>query len=150
VADPRAVVVFSGDVHHGSVVDGMYVGGARLDDIYRGRGSWAVRVAQVTSSAIKNRNRNFTDKVWWTAFQTDAGNVGQVVVSQYENQYKTMPDRTKMALRAQVARLSGDLGRATYVYENHLCVVDLSGSEIRVLFVGSNDGAVATATPACR
>jgi hypothetical protein len=104
----------------------------------------------VTSSAIKNRNRNFTDKVWWTAFQTDAGNVGQVVVSQYENQYKTMPDRTKMALRAQVARLSGDLGRATYVYENHLCVVDLSGSEIRVLFIGSNDGAVATATPACR
>ncbi len=146
VSDPPAVIVFSGDVHHGSVIDGLYVGGPDLNDIYRGKGTWGVKVAQITSSSIKNVNRNFTDTLWWTGFLTDAGNVAETVVAQYENQYKTMPDGTKIALRAQVARLSGSLGRETYIFENHLCVVDLTSSEVRVLFVGAKDGRLATAT----
>lgn len=147
VLDPPALVVFSGDVHHGSVVDGLYVGGARLDDIYRGRGKWAMRVVQVTSSAIKNvKQEAFEKKRWWTLFQTDAGNIGQVVVPQYENQYKTMPDGTAVAVAARVGKLDGDLGRRTYVFENHLCVVDFLPTEIRASFVGVKDGKVATAT----
>jgi hypothetical protein len=52
--DPTALIIFSGDVHCGSVVNGLYVG---TEDaaIRAGRGDWALRIAQVTSSPIKNQ-----------------------------------------------------------------------------------------------
>ena len=106
VSNPPAVIVFSGDVHHGSVVDGLFAGGSKLDDIYHGKASWAVRVAQVTSSPVKNVNDAFTTGHWYLAGMT-AGQLGQLVVADYENQYKTMADGTMVALRAQAAELNG-------------------------------------------
>jgi hypothetical protein len=134
--NPPTLVVFSGDVHHGSVVDGLYVGGAPLDQIYRGKGKWAMRVIQVTSSPIKNiKVEAYVEPHWTGLFQTDAGNVGELVVAQYENQFRSLPDGTAIAMRAQVRTLKGPLGRETYIYENHLCVVDIAAS-IEILFVG--------------
>lgn len=135
--NPPALIVLSGDVHHGSVIDGLYAGAGDLDEIYRGRATWAMRVVQITSSAIKNvKVSAFVDNVWWTAWMTDAGNVGQIVKPQYENQYKTMPDGTKIAQRAAARELKGDLGRKTYIYENHFCLVDFESNKVDIRFLG--------------
>jgi subtilisin family serine protease len=134
VLDPPALVVLSGDVHHGFVIDGLYAGARTLDEIYRGKATWAMRVVQITSSAIKNIKKSaFVDN---KAVITDAGKVGELVIPQYENQYKTMPDGTKIAQRAAAAKLPGDLGRTTYVFENHFCVVDFSSRYVDILFIG--------------
>jgi hypothetical protein len=47
-------VVFSGDVHFGSVVNGLLAHGRDQNTIRAGRGDWSLRIAQVTSSPIKN------------------------------------------------------------------------------------------------
>jgi subtilisin family serine protease len=134
VLDPPALVVLSGDVHHGFVIDGLYAGARTLDEIYRGKATWAMRVIQITSSAIKNIKKDaFVDD---KAVITDAGKLGELLIPQYENQYKTMPDGTKIAQRAAATRLKGDLGRKTYVFENHLCVVDFGSNMVDVLFIG--------------
>jgi hypothetical protein len=134
VLDPPALVVLSGDVHHGFVIDGLYAGARTVDEIYRGRATWAMRVVQITSSAIKNiKKAAFVDD---KALITDAGKAVELALPQYENQYKTMPDGTKIAQRAAAAKLKGDLGRTTYVFENHFCVVDFGSAVVDVLFIG--------------
>jgi hypothetical protein len=146
--DPPTLVVFSGDVHHGSVIDGLYAHGASRDAIYDGHGTWAMRVIQVTSSPIKNVKRSvYFEKRWWLG-GTDEGNVGESAVPQVENQYAKQPDGTVLAMRADAVTLSGPLGRETFVPENHFCVVDLpaaAGDDVRSLFIGVKDGAFATA-----
>jgi hypothetical protein len=144
--DPPALIVFSGDVHHGSVIDGLYVQGASRDAIYAGRGTWAMRVVQVTSSPIKNVKADVYLKRQW--FGTDLGNAGESLIPQVENQYATQPDGTTIAMRADAVTLSGALGRSTFVPENHLCVVDLpavAGGDVRVVFIGVKDAVLATA-----
>jgi hypothetical protein len=144
--DPPALVIFSGDVHHGSVIDGLYVQGASRDAIYSGRGTWAMRVVQVTSSPIKNVKADVYVKRQW--FGTDLGNAGESLIPQFENQYATQPDGTTIAMRADATSLAGPLGRSTFVPENHLCVVDLpavAGGDVKVVFIGLKDGALATA-----
>jgi hypothetical protein len=144
--DPPALVIFSGDVHHGSVIDGLYVQGASRDAIYSGRGTWAMRVVQVTSSPIKNVKADvYVERKW---FGTDLGNAGESLIPQFENQYATQPDGTTIAMRADATRLAGPLGRSTFVPQNHLCVVDLpaaAGGDVKVVFIGLEDGALATA-----
>ena len=74
---PAALVIFSGDVHHGSVVAGRYAYGASLN------ADWATRIVQITSSPIKNEKKAaYSEKRWWTAWQTDAGNVGESIIPQ--------------------------------------------------------------------
>jgi hypothetical protein len=135
--NPTALVVLSGDVHHGSVIDGMYVGGRNLDDIYRGKATWAMRIVQITSSAIKNIKKDvFIDDFSKVAWMTDKGNAGESLVAQFENQYKRMPDGTYVAQHAAAAKLNGDLGRRTFIYENHYCVVDFRPDTVDILFIG--------------
>jgi hypothetical protein len=146
--DPPALVVFSGDVHHGSVIDGLYAQGASRNDIYAGKGTWAMRVVQVTSSPIKNIKSDVYLEKKWYAGGTDIGNLGESILPQFENQYATQPDGTTIAMRADAVTLSGALGRSTFVPENHLCVVDLpaaAGNDVRVTFVGRKDSTLATA-----
>ncbi|MFG1934407.1 S8 family serine peptidase [Mycobacterium sp. NPDC048908] len=129
-----ALIVLSGDVHHGFVIDGLYAGAKTLEEIYRGNAAWAMQVVQITSSAIKNIKKSaFVDN---KLLITDAGKVGQILIPKYENQYKTMPDGTKIAQRAAARKLNGDLGRKTYIFENHLCVVDFEPTKVNVLFIG--------------
>jgi hypothetical protein len=147
--DPPALVIFSGDVHHGSAVDGLYVHGDALDRIYKGRGDWAMRIAQITSSPIKNIKKDAYLDTHWYFGGTDAGNAGESLIPQFENQYKKMPDGTYLALRADVMKLKGSLGRETFIFENHLCVVDVPETDlgsVRVLFIGEKQGQLATAT----
>jgi hypothetical protein len=144
--DPPALVVFSGDVHHGSVIDGLYAHGMSRDAIYDGHGDWAVRVVQVTSSPVKNVNRAYQSH--WYLGGTDKGNIGESVISQFENQYATQPDGTVLAVHAAAATLAGPLGRETFIPNNHLCVVDLpavAGGDVKALFIGVENGAPATA-----
>jgi hypothetical protein len=134
VLNAPALIVLSGDVHHGFVIDGLYAGAKTLEEIYRGNATWAMRVVQITSSAIKNiKKPAFVDD---KLLITDAGNVGQLLIPQYENQYKTMPDGTKIAQRAAASKLDGDLGRKTYVFENHFCLVDFGSTAVDALFIG--------------
>jgi subtilisin family serine protease len=135
--NPPALVVLSGDVHHGSVIDGMYVGGPNLEDIYRGKATWAMRIVQITSSAIKNIKKDvFIDNYSKVAWMTDKGNAGESLVAQSENQFKSMPDGTCVAQHAAAAKFGGDLGRRTFIYENHYCVVDFRSDRVDVLFIG--------------
>jgi hypothetical protein len=148
--DPSSLVIFSGDVHHGSVVTGRYAYGARLDDIRNGKANWVVRIVQVTSSPIKNEKKAaYVKKRWWTAWQTDAGNVGESLVSQWENQYARVSNGAYVAMQARVRDMKGPLGRQTYIFEPHLCVVDMprkARDDATVTFVGAKGGKVATAT----
>jgi hypothetical protein len=146
--DPPVLIVFSGDVHHGSVIDGLYVHGPDRETIYGGKGTWAMRVVQVTSSPVKNIKRDVYEEKHWYVGGTDYGNLGESLVPQFENQYATQPDGTVLALRADAMKLAGGLGRETFIFENHLCVVDLpavAGDDVKALFVGFKDGALATA-----
>lgn len=144
--NPPAVVFFSGDVHHGSVVSGRYAHGATLDKVRNGKGDWAIRIVQVTSSPIKNeKNAAYRDKI---AKITDAGNIGESVIRQWEHQYASINDGTYIAALATVNKLSGNLGRETYIFEPHLCVVDMPAQpkgDVKVLFVGEKDGKMQTA-----
>jgi hypothetical protein len=128
-------------VHFGSVVDGIYAHGASRDDIDDGKGDWAVRVLQITSSPIKNVKKNaFVDKRWWTLGETDAANAGESTIRMDEYGTKSLSDGTAIAMRANVQALSGKLGRETFVFENHFCVVDLPLGEaapVTVSFVGT-------------
>jgi hypothetical protein len=146
--DPSALVIFSGDVHHGSVVTGRYAYGAKLDDIRNGKANWVMRIVQITSSPIKNEKKAaYVHKRWWTFGQTDAGNVGESVISQWENQYATVSNGAYVAMQAMVRDLKGPLGRQTYVFESHLCVVDMpkkARDDAAVTFVGVKGGKVAT------
>jgi hypothetical protein len=145
--NPPALIVFSGDVHHGSVIDGLYVHGASRSAIDGGDGDWAMRVAQITSSPIKNVKRDAYESHWYLG-GTDAGNLGESVIPQFENQYATKPDGTVLGVRTDARALSGALGRQTYVPENHLCVVDLpaaAGGRVGVTFLGVKDGRLAAA-----
>lgn len=146
---PSGLVFFSGDVHHGSVVSGRYAYGKDLDKIKAGKADWAMRIVQITSSPIKNeKNVAYRKKRWWTAWQTDAGNVGESVVPQWEHQYATTTDGTYIAMQAAVGKLSGSLGRQTYIFEPHLCVVDMPSrpkGAVNVLFVGVEKGKLLTA-----
>ncbi|MEO7427594.1 MAG: hypothetical protein ABI036_20590 [Fibrobacteria bacterium] len=146
---PSALVIFSGDVHHGSVVTGRYAYGSKLDDINAGKADWVIRVVQITSSPIKNVKKvAYEKKRWWTAWQTDAGNVGESLVSQYEYQYATLSKDSYVAMQAKVRDLKGALGRKTYIFENHLCVVGMPtkpGDSVKSLFVGVKNGKLATA-----
>jgi hypothetical protein len=147
--DPPALVIFSGDVHHGSVIDGLYVHGKSRDAIDKGNGDWGMRVAQVTSSPIKNIKTRAYEETHWYLGGTDPGNAGETLVPQVENQYATLPDGTAIGMRAESKKLAGPLGRQTFIFENHLCVVDVpqtSVAGVSVLFVGVKDGALATAT----
>jgi hypothetical protein len=146
--EPPALIVFSGDVHHGSVINGLYVHGKTKDAIYGGKGDWGMRIAQVTSSPIKNVKHNVYVKEHGVGpISTDHGNAGESLISQFENQYATTTDRTVIALRADAQALKGPLGRKTFVWENHLCVVDVPATDVGtldVLFVGVKDGKLAT------
>jgi hypothetical protein len=145
--DPPAVIVFSGDVHHGSVVSGLYVGAPNRVAIDTGKGTWGLRVAQITSSPIKNVKKDaYVDK---KLIITDAGNVGESVISQFETLYDEPPGGEAVGVRADAVKLDGPLGRRTFVWENHLCVVDVpevAGGDVKVLFVGNKGGSVRTAT----
>ena len=50
-------------------------------------------------------------------------------------------------MRADASTLRDPLGRETFIPQNHLCVVDLpavAGDDVKVLFIGVQDGASAT------
>jgi len=120
----------------------------------------------VTSSAIKNVKKDLlVDKLDYALYLTDAGNLGESIVSLYEVLYAPTSDLRRLdgnglavpisdgktiAMRASAKKLTGPLGRQTYIFENHFCVVDLPvrGGSVEVLFVGAKfkDGTLATAT----
>ena len=156
---PPALIVFSGDVHHGSVIDGLYVHGSTRKAIEQGHGDWAMRIAQVTSSPIKNiKGDAFVDPIevpnpllgGRAIPLIDKGTAGEAVVPMTGNTYHRMADGTYIGTRAATLHLAGPLtrGRRTYIYENHLCVVDVPDTTeggVFVTFVGVANGKLATA-----
>jgi hypothetical protein len=99
----------------------------------------------VTSSPIKNVKHDLVKQLGLSS----QGNIGESLIPQYENQYATTTEGTVIALRADVQDLKGPLGRQTYIFENHLCVVDIPQTDVGtldVIFVGVRNGALATAT----
>jgi hypothetical protein len=156
--DPPALIVFSGDVHHGSVIDGLYVRGRTRQAIDKGRGDWAMRIAQVTSSPIKNIKKDvFVDPIevpnpfgGSPIRLIDKGTAGEKLVPMVGNTYHRLRDNSVMGTRAETLTLTGPLARArkTYVYENHLCVVDVphtTDEGVWVTFVGVTNGRLAIA-----
>ena len=147
---PSALIIFSGDVHHGSVVTGRYGYGSSLDKIKNGKADWAMRVVQITSSPIKNvKSEAYEKKRWWTVWQTDAGNAGESLIPQWETQYASTTANTFIAMQAFMRQLKGELGRKTYIFENHFCVATLPaqpGGSVDILFAGVKNGKLATAS----
>ena len=74
--DTPALIVFSGDVHHGSVIDGLYVHGASRWAIDHKGGDWAMRIAQVTSSPIKNIKHELVKQLGVSS----QGNIGESLI----------------------------------------------------------------------
>src|SRR5206468_6489318 len=62
---PSALVILSGDVHHGSVITGRYGYGPSLHKIKTGNADWATRIVQITSSPIKNVKSDAYEKKRW-------------------------------------------------------------------------------------
>lgn len=162
--DTPALIVFSGDVHHGSVIDGLYVHGKTREAIDKGGGDWAMRIAQVTSSPIKNVKADvFVDPIevpnpfvgGIPIRLIDKGTAGELIVPMVGNTYHRMSDNTVIGTRAQTLELKGTLtrGRKTYIFENHLCVVDVPRTTdgiVSVTFVGVAAGKLALATARMR
>lgn len=143
----KALVVFSGDVHHGSVVTGRYAWGADMNEMMKGNAQFVIRLVQVTSSPIKNIKKDaYMDKKWYT-FWTDPGNIGESIIPSWEQQY-AIRSQGVIAMHASVRDLKGPLGRKTYVFENHFCVVKMplkADDPSDIMFVGVKDGRLRTA-----
>lgn len=145
---PSAIVFFSGDVHHGSVITGRYAYGADLDKVRGGKADWVTRIVQITSSPIKNINDKFVKTKWWLAHQTDAGNAGESLVTRWEHQYAKNSDGKYIAMQAISRSLKGALGRETYIFENHFCMVEMPEKpqqDVKILFVGVKNGKMESA-----
>lgn len=200
--EPSSIVVFSGDVHHGSIVSSIYEWGTKLvrgsslegikyyapwlgtshyrttngksipydyelslkllklassereyvmalDGFFVKNTTYRMPVLQITSSPIKNINKNFLQKTYHSAFFTDLGRLGEITLPEWSTMYKTLDERNEEYLvrRTRVWKLKGDLGRKTFVFRNHLCVVKmpLGGNNIvKSTFVGPKDGKLAT------
>jgi|GEM_PF-6488107 len=145
--NPSAVVFFSGDVHHGSVITGRYAFGGNLDTIRSGKADSVTRIVQITSSPIKNVNDKFVTSKWWL-LGTDKGNAGESIVPRFEHQYAKTPTGNFIAMQAISRSLSGTLGRETYIFENHLCVVEMPEKpkgDVKVLYIGVKNGKMETA-----
>lgn len=144
---PSAAVFLSGDVHHGSVVTGRYGYGKTLEKIRGGKSDWVMRIVQITSSPIKNVKDLFVESKWWL-LGTDKGNAGESIVSRYEHQYAKTPNGDFIAMQAYTRSMSGALGRETYIFENHFCVVEApekAKGDVKVLFIGVKSGKMETA-----
>jgi hypothetical protein len=128
---PPALIVLSGDVHHGFVMDALYAGAPTLDEIYRGKAAWAMRVVQVTSSPIKNIKKLFVDGKGGI----DLAKWGQIRPTD-QNEFKTMRDGGIIAQSSRAVDIGGGLGHRTFIYENHMSLVDFRSSSVDVLFVG--------------
>lgn len=164
---PSAVVIFSGDVHHASVVSGRFAHGKTQNQIMFGKADWVIRIVQITSSPIKNRNDSkFIDPAWdgtvkgfnirpfidvfnpgiGILSRIDAGTIGRIAPRDYMQPFD-VPGGVRL-LQSKVRDLTGNLSSKTYIYENHLCVVDMPSQpkgDVKVLFVGLKEGKLETA-----
>jgi hypothetical protein len=163
LVEPSALIILSGDVHCGSVVNGLYVHGKNADAIRTGKGDWGMRIAQVTSSPIKNQlPRNARSLVDVLENGAPAGvKIGTsvlpfpvkyvvdnpAVLAPLVYQKLKVPNRfvrtrqdTTLGLRVAEKELNGDLGlMKTFIYEPHLCVVDIPSSadgRMGITFIG--------------
>jgi hypothetical protein len=134
--DPSSLVIFSGDVHLGSVHGALYAGGADRAAIESGRGAWALKVAQVTSSPIKNANADLRSY----------GNIGESVFADHELRFT---EDGSVGMFARAAALDGPLGHRTFIPDSHLCVVDIESAgadpHVAVRFIGGTAAAIKTA-----
>jgi len=159
---PAAIVIFSGDVHHGSVVSGRFAHGAKTEEITNGKADWVMRVVQITSSPIKNiATSKFVDPaldplergvvvgiagpIGLGLALADAGTLGELVVARTKVDDYVTPRGTHIVMQLAVRELSGGElpNHATLISENHLCVVDMPArakDDVRVLFVGEKQG----------
>jgi murein DD-endopeptidase MepM/ murein hydrolase activator NlpD len=140
--DPSSLVIFSGDVHFGSVVYGGYVFGKSSDDVLKKQYEWTLPVIQVTSSPIKNVHKHFVVKHEKLLGLMDPGLAGQTFKHESEASYATLGNGF-MAQGNVVADLEGALDRRTFVFHNHMCVVKMPSPESKLvesLFIGFADG----------
>jgi hypothetical protein len=166
--EPSAVVFFSGDVHHGSVVSGRFAHGTTEDKIKFGAAEWVIRIVQITSSPIKNRDdAKFINPKWdgkvgginvrplidvsnpliGRLSRITVGDIGKVVAPRDHVKSFSVSGGSRL-LQSRVRDLEGDLASDTFIFENHLCVVDMPArpkADVKVLFVGVKDGKLAIA-----
>jgi len=153
---PSAVVILSGDVHYGSVIYGGYVHANSEVEMNLGRYDWRIPVIQVTSSPIKNGQR----EMLWIASQPEVSTAAELKAPEARVRHSTSLGGFLIA-GFKTADLSGDLGnikarsniyrgslrRDTYIPNNHMCVVTMPKAPdnvIRSLFIGINDDSLAT------
>jgi hypothetical protein len=156
--NPKALIIFSGDVHNGSVVNGLYGQGNTTVDLYNAKADWVMRVVQITSSAIKNVNDSVAE---WGKFGQTVTDLTEVLHHSTEGmrQLEESSDRgipihdaKYIGMWSQPVDLTGPLGHRTFVQDNHICVVDLpakAGGDVKATFVGAlfdESGALETGT----
>jgi len=157
--DPSAVVFFSGDVHHGSVVSGRFARGATENQIKFGGAEWAIRIVQITSSPIKNRDDAKFIKPKWDGTlkgvdvrpSIDSSNplIGQLsritvgdlgkITAPRDHVKSFSGSKGIRLLQARVRDLDGDLASDNFIFENHLCVVEMPAqpkADVKILFIG--------------
>jgi hypothetical protein len=150
--NPYAVVFFSGDVHFGSVVSGIYQFGKSADEIRKGKNIlWTLPVIQITSSPIKNVSSNFVSDVKLPYLKVgvpgvEADTIAEHTVSKYEVQQATYPDGA-IVVKANIEYPdSGNLGKNTVIFENNICVVNfpykLKNGVVKSTFIGMKKSAI--------
>jgi len=160
---PSAVVIFSGDVHHGSVVSGRFAHGSSEERIKLGGAEWVIRIVQITSSPIKNRDDAKFIKPYWDGIvegvnvrpvidsfnpgiglltRLNVGQMGKIAAPRHFVQPFRIPGGVRL-LQSKVLDLVGGLASTNFVFENHMCVVDMPAfpkGDVKVLFVGLKNG----------
>jgi peptidoglycan hydrolase-like protein with peptidoglycan-binding domain len=119
--DPSYCAVFSGDVHHGYVVkatcrggDGRPPASAQGSPTGSDNPKWQFGVIQITSSACKNENPQLMPnaKTLERTFPTEG------------TSWQPLNEGGTIRLDSKALHLTGDLGIATVIPNNHFCVVD--------------------------
>jgi hypothetical protein len=138
--NPRYVAIFSGDVHHGSVVRGTCRLQPSRDDTQE---IWSLDILQVTSSAIKNEHGTLRSRInlvtpvigGLTGVKNPVPiknnyvgipvpDIMEFLMDTAGSSYATSRDGQWLALEYDAVPLSGRLGNGTMIAQNHFCVVD--------------------------
>lgn len=136
---PSSIVFFSGDVHFASVIAGRYAWHMDEKETVNGRAKWSIRVIQITSSPIKNVNKNFSER--FGPFSSTSS-VGQKIYALYEFRKGKTQNGGTMMMHASATKIPGDLSSGTYIFQNNFCIVTMPSKpqqKVSAMFIGIED-----------
>jgi len=144
--NPSAIVIFSGDVHYSSVINGGYAFAQTVKDAENKKWKWTIPVIQITSSPIKNVKDQLRKAV--EGVDGILGIATEMLAPESRVRYTMTSKGSFIAVGLNTASLSGDLGKNTLIHQNNICIVTMPiapENQVKSLFVGYKNGNLAKA-----